>query len=98
MPSGADRSLPSRKDSHISKNACRTIIASVLAGATLFGTAGAACAAKRSVVPRNDDVAVVDEPDTGGLNDKWTFAPLGVPVFGVIDSLTGVPDRILPGS
>jgi hypothetical protein len=45
---------------------------------------------------QQDDPAVVDEPDTSGLHNKWTFAPAGVPVFGVVDSVTGIPDRLLP--
>ncbi|QUH00937.1 hypothetical protein HUO13_08990 [Saccharopolyspora erythraea] len=41
-----------------------------------------------------DGPAIVDEPDTSGLHNKWTFAPAGVPVLGVIDSVQGVPGRL----
>ena len=44
----------------------------------------------------DDEPAVVDKPDTGGLHDTWTFAPLGVPVFGLIDSVADVPKNLLP--
>lgn len=40
--------------------------------------------------------AVVDEPDTSQLNNIWTFAPLGVPVLGLIQALQNVPGRLLP--
>ncbi|MEV0702308.1 hypothetical protein AB0I53_30940 [Saccharopolyspora sp. NPDC050389] len=68
----------------------RAVAASLLAGVALLGTGPAALAE----APREDGVAVVDEPDTGDLNNKWTFAPLGVPVFGLIDSISGVPKRL----
>ncbi|MGP4018167.1 hypothetical protein [Saccharopolyspora sp. 5N708] len=70
--------------------ACRALTASLLAGAALLSTGPAALAD----APQQDGVAIVDEPDTGDLNNKWTFAPLGVPVFGLIDSITGVPGRL----
>ncbi|RKT86021.1 hypothetical protein SAMN05421805_1011124 [Saccharopolyspora antimicrobica] len=72
------------------QNTCRALTAAVLTGAALLGAAPAAIAE----APRQDGVAVVDEPDTSELNNKWTFAPLGVPVFGLIDSLSGVPKRL----
>lgn len=37
-----------------------------------------------------------DEPDAGGLNNIWTFVPLRVPVLGLIQSINGVPGKILP--
>ncbi|GAA0519643.1 hypothetical protein GCM10011581_09600 [Saccharopolyspora subtropica] len=67
----------------------RALTATVLAAAALLGAGPAALAAPP------DDVAVVDEPDTSGLHNKWTFAPLGVPVFGLLDSITGAPRRLL---
>ncbi|TWG08838.1 hypothetical protein [Saccharopolyspora dendranthemae] len=79
----------------MSNTASRAITASVLAGAALFTLAPAAIAAPApSAVTAEDGPAVVDEPDTGDLNDKWTFAPIGVPVFGVIDSVLGIPGRL----
>ncbi|MBB4686479.1 hypothetical protein [Amycolatopsis jiangsuensis] len=62
-----------------------------LAGAGVLGVAVPALAATQ-----DDGVVVVDEPDTSGLNNIWTFAPLGVPVLGLIQSLNGVPGKILP--
>ncbi|MEV0055335.1 hypothetical protein AB0H34_33165 [Saccharopolyspora shandongensis] len=72
------------------RTAGRAVAASLLAGVALFGAGPAALAE----APQGDGVAVVDEPDTGDLNNKWTFAPLGVPVFGLIDSISGVPKRL----
>ena len=66
----------------------RVAVTSLVAGAALLATAAPAIA--------SDDrpVTVVDEPDTSGLNNKWTFAPLGVPVFGLVDSVAGVPGKL----
>ncbi|MEU8634688.1 hypothetical protein AB0C38_21135 [Amycolatopsis sp. NPDC048633] len=72
------------------KNLVRAAGAAVLAGAALFGAAAPALAADAP------GVVVVDEPDTSGLNNIWTFAPLGVPVLGLIQSINGVPGKILP--
>ncbi|TDD05886.1 hypothetical protein E1181_13940 [Saccharopolyspora terrae] len=76
--------------------ASRAITASLLAGAALCTAAPAALAAPEApvAVTAQDGPAVVDEPDTGDLNNKWTFAPVGVPVFGLIDSVLGVPARL----
>jgi hypothetical protein len=71
------------------KNLVRAAGAALLAGAALFGAAAPALADA-------PDVVVVDEPDTSGLNNIWTFAPLGVPVLGLIQSINGVPGKILP--
>ena len=71
------------------KNLARAAGAAVLAGAALLGAAAPALAA-------TPDVVVVDEPDTSGLNNIWTFAPLGVPVLGLIQSINGVPGKLLP--
>ncbi len=71
------------------KNLARAAGAAVLAGAALFAAAAPALADTPGVV-------VVDEPDTSGLNNIWTFAPLGVPVLGLIQSINGVPGKILP--
>lgn len=43
------------------------------------------------------DVVVVDEPDTSGLDNTWTTAPLGIPIFGTVQSLEQVPGRLIPG-
>ena len=58
----------------------------VLSGAVLAGFASPALA----------DPVVVDKPDTGGLSDKWTTAPLGIPVFGLIESVVKAPNYIIP--
>jgi len=65
------------------------IAATLLAGAAVFGLATPALADSPGVV-------VVDEPDTSGLDNIWTFAPLGVPVLGLLQSINGVPGKILP--
>lgn len=67
----------------------KTLAVAVLAGAALFGAATPALADTPGVV-------VVDEPDTSGLDNIWTFAPLGVPVLGLIQSVNGVPGKLLP--
>jgi len=71
-------------------NTHRIHAAALLAGAALLSAAPAALAE----APQHEGVAVVDEPDTSELNNKWTFAPLGVPVFGLLDSVSGVPKRL----
>ncbi|UJW33593.1 hypothetical protein L3Q67_07430 [Saccharothrix sp. AJ9571] len=47
-------------------------------------------------VPAMADPVIVDEPDTSELNNIWTFAPLGVPVFGLIQSVVKAPNGIIP--
>jgi hypothetical protein len=65
----------------------KKIVASlVLSGAVLAGFAAPALA----------DPVVVDKPDTSGLSDKWTTAPLGIPVFGLIESVVKAPNYIIP--
>ena len=68
----------------------KTLAVAILTGAALFTAAAPALAAD------TPGVVVVDEPDTSGLNNIWTFAPLGVPVLGLIQSINGVPGKILP--
>ena len=78
--------------------ASRAITASLLVGAALCTAAPAALATPDAPAPAaitaQDGPAVVDEPDTGDLNDKWTFAPIGVPIFGLVDSVLGIPGRL----
>ncbi|MDX3662579.1 hypothetical protein PV646_35220 [Streptomyces sp. ID05-26A] len=64
----------------------KIVAAAVLSGAVLAGFASPALA----------DPVVVDKPDTSDLNDKWTFAPLGVPVFGLVESVVKAPNFIIP--
>ncbi len=68
----------------------KTLAVAILTGAALFGAAAPALAADAR------GVVVVDEPDTSGLNNIWTFAPLGVPALGLIQSINGVPGKLLP--
>ncbi|ONF66100.1 hypothetical protein [Amycolatopsis keratiniphila] len=70
----------------------RAVTGAALAGLVALGSAAPALAAQDTP----NDVVVVDEPDTSDLNNIWTFAPLGVPVLGLIQSLNGVPGRLLP--
>ena len=74
------------------KNLVRATAAAALAGAAVLGAAAPALASTQD----SPGVVVVDEPDTGGLSNIWTFAPLGVPVLGVIQSVNGVPGKLLP--
>ncbi|GAB3380447.1 hypothetical protein [Amycolatopsis echigonensis] len=75
------------------KTVVRAAAATLLSGAAVLGAAAPALAAAQD----QPGVTVVDEPDTSNLNNIWTFAPLGVPVLGLVQSLNGVPGRILPG-
>ncbi|MFE6609394.1 hypothetical protein [Amycolatopsis sp. NPDC057786] len=70
----------------------RAVAGAALAGLVVLGSAAPALAAQDTP----NDVVVVDEPDTSDLNNIWTFAPLGVPVLGLVQSLNGVPGRLLP--
>jgi hypothetical protein len=72
----------------------KTVATVMLAGLAIVGFASPALAAETSA--QDNGVIVVDEPDTSGLENIWTFAPLGVPVLGLIQSINGVPGKILP--
>ncbi|MFC9258049.1 hypothetical protein ACFWMR_10705 [Amycolatopsis thailandensis] len=74
------------------KTFVRAVTGAALAGLVVLGSAAPALAAQEAP----SDVVVVDEPDTSDLNNIWTFAPLGVPVLGLIQSLNGVPGKLLP--
>lgn len=67
--------------------------AALAAAATLALSAPAMAATQE----QPGDPLVSGQPDTSGLQNKWTFAPLGVPVFGLVDSVIAVPGKILPG-
>lgn len=67
----------------------RTTAGAALAGLTLLGPGTPALA---DAPPP----AVVDEPDTSQLHNLWTFAPLGVPVFGLVQSVAEAPQKLLP--
>ncbi|SDC45956.1 hypothetical protein [Actinokineospora iranica] len=68
------------------KNLARAVVAAAMAGLAFTGAAAPALA----------DPVIVDEPDTSDLNDTWTFAPLGVPVFGLIPVILRAPNGIIP--
>jgi hypothetical protein len=68
------------------KSLARAAVSATLAGLVLTGAASAALA----------DPVIVDQPDTGGLNNTWTLAPLGVPVLGLVQSIVRVPNVLLP--
>jgi hypothetical protein len=63
----------------------KTLVTGTLIAATLVGLASPALA---------DGVTVVDQPDTSNLNNIWTFAPLGVPVLGAVQSVSQVFGRL----
>jgi hypothetical protein len=72
------------------------------AAITAVVVGGAAAPASAAVAPApaassDDGVQVVDQPDTSGLHNDWTFAPLGVPVLGLIQSVAEVPGKVTPG-
>lgn len=72
------------------KTVARGLAGAMLAGAAVLATATPALAADEG------GVTIVDEPNNANYNDAYTFAPLGVPVFGLIRSLNAVPGKILP--
>ncbi|MDT7727670.1 MAG: hypothetical protein QOI21_4246 [Actinomycetota bacterium] len=76
------------------KSLARTTATVVLAGLAIVGVAAPAMAAEAPA--QNSGVVVVDEPDTSNLENIWTFAPLGVAVIGLIQSVNGVPGKLLP--
>ncbi|MFD9959122.1 hypothetical protein [Amycolatopsis sp. NPDC058986] len=78
------------------KTLARAAAIATLASVGVLGAAVPALAATTSAQDAPGGVTVVDEPDTTNLNNIWTFAPLGVPVLGLIQSLNGVPGRLLP--
>lgn len=63
----------------------KTLVTGTLIAAALVGLATPALA---------DGVSVVDKPDTSNLNNIWTFAPAGVPVFGAVQSVSQVFGRL----
>lgn len=73
----------------------RVLATAALAGASTLVLAAPALAAQPSTAAADDGgVVIVDEPDTSGLNNTWTFAPAGVPVFGAIQSVAQVPGKL----
>lgn len=76
-----------RRETAMKKHLTRGIAVPTPVATAPLAPATAAIAEPRQAPP--EDVVVVDEPDTGDLHDKWAFAPLGVPVFGLIDSVLG---------
>lgn len=77
------------------KSLVRAAAVTLFAGIAITGAAVPALAAETST-PAQGGVVIVDEPDTTNLNNIWTFAPLGVPVLGLLQSLSGVPAKLLP--
>ena len=80
----------------MTKTFLRGLLPAALAALLSFAISAPALASSPTAASDDDEPAVVDKPDTGGLHDTWTFAPLGVPVFGLIDSVAEVPKNLLP--
>jgi hypothetical protein len=79
--------LPTSKGKPMTKNLTRALVSAALAGLVITGAAAPALA----------DPIIVDEPDTSGLDNVWTFTPLlGVPVLGLVQQLVKAPNNILP--
>lgn len=76
----------------------RGIAAVLLSGAAIVAIAVPANAAtatpNTATSQAGGGVTVVGDPNTSNLNDLWTFAPLGVPVFGVLQSVLDAPGRL----
>lgn len=77
------------------KTVVRALAAVALAGVGL--TAAAVPAAAAETPSSAGGVTIVDQPDTGNLNNIYTVAPLGVPVLGLLRSINAVPGKILNG-
>ncbi len=78
----------------MTKTFVRGLLPATVAALMSFAISAPALAA--SPARTSDEPAVVDKPDTSGLHNTWTFAPLGAPVFGLIDSVADVPKNLLP--
>jgi hypothetical protein len=81
------------------KNTVRRGIAAVLlSGAAIVAIAVPANAAtatpNTTTSQAGGGVIVVGDPNTGNLNDVWTFAPLGVPVLGLVQAALEAPGRL----
>ncbi|MET7994533.1 hypothetical protein ABZU76_26940 [Amycolatopsis sp. NPDC005232] len=74
------------------KTLARATAIAAFAGAATLVASGPALASTSDT----PGVVVVDEPDTSDLNNIWTFAPLGVPPLGLVQSLGGLPGKLLP--
>ena len=74
-------------------------IARIATAALLAGTASLALSAPALADTQDQpgDPQISGQPDTSGLHNKWTFAPLGVPLLGLVDSVEAVPGKLLPG-
>jgi hypothetical protein len=68
------------------KSIARVAVSAALTGLVLTGAAAPALA----------NPVTVDEPATSDLENPWTFAPLGVPVFGLIQSVVRAPNGLIP--
>jgi hypothetical protein len=77
------------------KSIVRGMATATFAGIAIVGSTAPALAAE-ATPQDNGGVAIVDQPDTSRLNNVWTFAPLGVPVLGLFDSLNAAPGKLLP--
>lgn len=79
----------------MTKTFLRSLVPAALAALLSFAISAPALASS-AAASDDDEPAVVGKPDTSGLHDTWTFAPLGVPVFGLIDAVADVPKNLLP--
>lgn len=77
------------------KSAMRLIAISVLAAAVTATVSIPASAATENTASTSD-VTVVGDPGNSNPGDPWSFAPLGIPVFGLIQSIVNAPGKILP--
>ncbi|HEV3362119.1 MAG TPA: hypothetical protein VG247_35350 [Pseudonocardiaceae bacterium] len=79
------------------KTAIRIVAVSILAAAV---TATVAIPASAATVTEHTastgDVTVVGDPGNSNPGDPWSFDPLGIPVFGLIQSIVNAPGKILP--
>ncbi len=64
--------------------------------ATVAIPASAAAAAATEHAASTSDVTVVGDPGNSNPGDPWSFAPLGIPVFGLIQSVVNAPGKVLP--
>jgi hypothetical protein len=79
------------------KTTIRVLAVSVLTAAVSAAVAIPASAATVTEhAASTSDVTVVGDPGNSNPGDPWSFAPLGIPVFGLIQSIVEAPGKVLP--
>ena len=75
------------------------IVRRVLAGCALTAAIAVAVAVPANAATDSTPtgaVTVVGDPGSGTPGDPWQFDPIGIPVFGLIQSVLEAPGKLLP--